>query len=201
MSDERSQYWDERYSERGYLWGVDPNTFLVEVVSGSPPGTALDLGCGQGRNAVWLALEGHDVTALDLSPVAIQQAERLALEAGVEVDFAAADLTQWDPTGRTWDLVVLSYLQLPEEQRRGVHATAIDALAPGGRLVVIAHHLENLEHGVGGPPRPDVLFTEDQLRADFASLDIHVCEKVIRHVETEEISGDAIDVLLVAGKP
>lgn len=200
-TDDRVAYWDRRYEERGYLWGSEPNRFLVEVASGFPPGTALDLACGQGRNSVWLATLGHEVTGYDLSPVAIEHAKRLAAESGVDIDFHAVDLSAWDPGGRTWDLVVLCYLQVPEELRRTVHAKAIDALAPGGRIVVIAHHRDNLERGVGGPQRPEVLFTEEELLADFASLEVHVCEQLLRPVDTDDVSGHAVDVLLLATKP
>ncbi len=190
--------WDERYATQGYVWGLEPNRFVVELTAGLPPGDALDLGCGQGRNAIWLARQGHRVTGIDLSPVAIEQARRLAADAGVDVEFHAADLVTWDPQGRTWDLVVLAYLQLPEAKRRVVHATAAGVLAPGGRLVLVAHHRDNLDRGVGGPPLPDVLYTEDELRDDFAGLTIERAEPVLRHVVKGDVEGDAIDVILVA---
>lgn len=200
MSDDRAAFWDQRYRERGFLWGTEPNRFLVTVASDIPPGRALDLACGQGRNSVWLAERGHTVTGIDLSPVAIGDGEELARQAGVTVDFQVADLTSWDPAGRTWDLVVLSYVQVVPDDRLAIHARASSALAPGGTLVVIAHHLDNLTQGVGGPQNPDVLFTCDDLVADFAGLSIERCEKVLRPVVSEEVSGDAIDVLLVASK-
>jgi len=198
MTDDRTAAWNQRYTEKGYLWGIEPNTFLVEVAAEYPPGRVLDLGCGQGRNSVWLATLGHEVTGLDLSPVAIDQARRLAAEAGVDVEFAATDLTQWEPAGEQWDLVVLSYLQVTEGDRARIHAKAIEAMAPGARLFVIAHHLDNLDKGVGGPQYPEVLFTEDQLRADFSELEILACEQVIRRVDKDGVAGDAIDVLLIA---
>jgi hypothetical protein len=126
--------------------------------------------------------------------VAVAQAAEIAKEHGLDATFEAVDLTTWDPAGQVWDLVVLAYLQIPEAARRVVHAAAARAVAPGGRLVVIAHHADNLEHGVGGPPYPEVLFTEEQLAADFASLDIERNERVLRPTE----HGDAIDIVLVA---
>lgn len=198
--EERRQMWDARYGEKGFVFGVDANQFVAASLADLPPGRALDLASGQGRNAVWLAARGHDVTAIDLSPVAIAQAQRLAEEAGVDVAFFAADLLTWEPEPEAFDLVVLSYLHLPEAARTAIHAKAIRALAPGGVVFVIAHHHDNLEHGIGGPPSSDVLFTEADLAADFADLEIERLERVLRRVETDEVSGDAIDVLLFARK-
>ena len=192
--------WDERYSEAGQLWGLEPNRFLVEVAEDLPRGSVLDLGCGQGRNSVWLASRGFEVTGLDLSPVAVEQGARFAKDVGVDVEFAAADITTWRPEGRTWDVVLLSYIHLPEAGRMKVHATAVESLAPGGRVIVIAHHLDNLEHGVGGPPYPELLLTEDLLREDFADLEIDRCEPVLRPVDKDGVTGTAIDVLMVAHK-
>lgn len=200
-TDDRRSYWNERYAERGTLWGAEANQFVVRYLSDLPPGRVLDLASGQGRNAVWLAARGHSVTAVDISDVAAKQAGEVAAEAGVEVDFVTADLLNWEPDQAAFDLVLLSYLQVPAELRRAVHDKAIRAVAPGGVVFVIAHHLENLDQGVGGPPDPDVLFTEDQLAGDFADLDVEILERVLRHIETEEAGGDAIDVAMLARKP
>ena len=200
-TDDRRSYWNERYAERGTLWGADANQFVVRYLSDLPPGRVLDLASGQGRDAVWLAARGHSVTAVDISDVAAKQAGEVAAEAGVEVDFVTADLLSWEPDPAAFDLVLLSYLQVPAELRRAVHDKAIRAVAPSGVVFVIAHHLDNLDQGVGGPPDPDVLFTEDQLAGDFADLDVEILERVLRHVETEEASGDAVDVAMLARKP
>jgi len=189
--------WDARYAEKGALWGVEPNVFLAGIVADLEPGTALDLGCGQGRNALWLASRGFTVTGLDLSPVAIAQAKAIAAEHDIDATFESVDLTSWDPDGRRWDLVVLTYLHLSEERRPIVHGAAERAVAPGGLLVVIAHHRDNFGRGVGGPPIPELLFTEEQLAGDFADLEILRNEKVIR--TTDE--GDAIDLVFVGRKP
>ena len=188
------QMWDGRYTERGAVWGSEPNRFLVDIASDLEPGTALDLGCGQGRNALWLASLGFTVTGLDLSPVAVGQAEEMAAELGVDATFKAVDLMAWDPEGQVWDLVLLAYIHLPDAMRKEVHATAVRAVAPGGRIVVIAHHLDNLESGTGGPSNPDWLFTQAHLADDFSSLDIVRNERVVRPTE----QGDALDVVCVA---
>lgn len=193
MANEMQGVWDERYRERD-VWGAGPNRLLTELVADLPKGTALDLGCGQGRNALWLAQRGHQVTGLDLSPVAIEQAKAAAAELGLDVSFSAVDLTEWRPDGSTWDLVVLSYLQLDAPARRRVHAAASRSVAPDGRLILIAHHRDNLDNGVGGPPTPRVLYDEEMLADDFADLAIERNERVLR--STDE--GDAIDVILIA---
>jgi SAM-dependent methyltransferase len=196
MTDETRSVWDARYRS-GDVWGPAPNRLLAELVADLPRGSALDLGSGQGRNALWLAELGHDVTGLDLSPVAIDQARAAAAERGLDVRFDAVDLASWDPGGQVWDLVVSSYLQLDEPTRRLVHAAAAQAVAPGGRLILIAHHRDNLERGVGGPPTPRVLYTEEMLAGDFDGLVIERNEQVTR--STDE--GDAIDIVLVAVRP
>jgi len=194
--DEKAASWDAKYDEQPDLWGAAANRFLIDLAADLPAGTALDLGSGQGRNAFWLAGQGHTVTGLDLSPVAVEQAATVAAAHGLDVSFEAVDLASWDPAGRTWDLVLLSYLQLPDAPRRHVHRAAVRALAPGGRLILITHHRDNLDRGVGGPPSPDVLFTEEQLADDFADLQIATNEQVLRQTD----DGDAIDLILVADR-
>ncbi|MGB5169620.1 MAG: class I SAM-dependent methyltransferase [Acidimicrobiia bacterium] len=188
--------WNDRYRESETVFGDEPNQFLVEIATKLDRGTALDLGCGQGRNALWLAERGFAVTGLDLSPVAIEQARARAAQLGLDATFESVDLLTWEPDGQEWDLVVLAYIHLPEQMRRAVHAAAQRAVAPGGSIVVIAHHLDNLGGGTGGPQRPDWLFTEEQLADDFSGLDIVRNEQVVRTTD----HGDALDVVCVAVK-
>lgn len=192
--------WDERYTTEGFVFGVEPNRFVAEHLTDLPAGRVLDLGSGQGRNAVWLASRGHTVTAVDLSPVAAEHGRTLAVEAGVSVEFVTADLAAWRPEPAAYDLVVLSYLQLPPEPRAVAHAAACEAVAPGGVVFLIAHHLDNLEHGFGGPRDPAHLFTEDELRRDFSGLDIERLEQV-RRPAPEGATVEPIDVLMIARRP
>ena len=193
--------WNERYEAAAELYGAQPNQFVAAELADLDPRRVLDLGCGQGRNAVWLASRGHQVTGIDLSDVGIDQARRLAARSGVDVDFRREDVVaNWEPTEQ-YDLVVLSYMQLPDEARRNLHSKAVAALAPGGELFLIAHHADNLDHGVGGPPTADVLFDEKELESDFGSLDIARNEKVFRDVESEGQTRRAHDILFIAHKP
>lgn len=194
--------WNERYATRGMVWGTEPNRFLADYATGLAPRRVLDLGCGQGRNAVWLAGQGHRVTGIDLSPVAVEQARRLAADHEVEVLFEVANVVEdWTPPG-AFDLVVLSYLQLAPHDRRVAHTKAAEAVAPGGTVWLIAHHSDNIADGFGGPQYPEVLFNEKALADDFGDLRVLKNEKVYRDVEGDDGHVRvAHDILLVATKP
>lgn len=192
--------WNERYRERGAVWGVGPNEFVADRMAGVAPLRVLDLGSGQGRNAIWMAQQGHRVTAVDISDVATAQGVAIAERAGVEVAFIVADLAVWEPAAEGFDLVLLAYVQLPEAGRRPLHAKAAQALVPGGRVLIVAHHRDNLEDGVGGPPLPEMLFVEDELAADFPGFEVIENNRVLRHVDKGDVVGDAIDVVFIAEK-
>lgn len=193
--------WNARYAERGAVWGSGPNEFVAARMSGRPPCRVLDLGSGQGRNAIWMAQQGHTVTAVDLSDVATAQGGEIAAAAGVAVEFIAADLATWEPPAAAFDLVVLAYLQAPEASRKALHAKAVRALAVGGEVLVVAHHRDNLEHGFGGPPMVEVLFDEAALADDFSAFDVIENQQVIRHVDKDGQTGDAIDIVFIGRKP
>jgi len=194
------ELWNDRYRQKGSVWGAEPNQFVVAYLSDLEPSRVLDLGTGQGRNAIWLAGQGHQVTALDISDVAIAQAKEIAADAGVEVEFIAADLKRWQPEPESYDLVLLSYIQAVEPARKLIHSKVATALAPGGMVFMIAHHIDNLEHGIGGPSLPDRLYDERMIAGDFPGLEIIENKAVIRHVDDGGSSGDAIDLLVRAVK-
>jgi SAM-dependent methyltransferase len=148
---------------------------------------------------VWLAKRGHAVTAVDLSSVAIERAHQLAEAAGVTIDAFVVDLNAWQPEPETYDLVLMAYLHLQPQLRRRVHAMARATLAPGGVVFVVAHHLDNLDRGTGGPQIDELLITEDELAEDFAGLEIDRLETLLRPVE--DADRPAIDVVLKATKP
>ena len=139
--------WNRKHGEGGLLFGAEPNRFLVDEVGDLEPGRALDVACGSGRNAVWLAFRGWRVTGVDFAGVALEQARGLAAERGVEVDWVEADLLGWRPFDAAFDLIIVLYLQLPAEQLAAVLRRASGGLAPGGTLLVVGHHSDNLEHG------------------------------------------------------
>lgn len=192
--------WDERYGGEGFVWKTEPNQFLVAEVADLPPGKALDIACGEGRNAVWLAGRGWEVTGVDFSPVGLAKARRLAMEHGVDVDWVEADVVKWDPPAATFDLVVVFYLHLPSDNRHRALAHAQDALADRGTLLVVGHDTTNLTDGYGGPQDPTVLFTPEEVASDLAGLRIVRADHMRRAVDTDEGQRVAIDVLVRAVK-
>jgi len=190
--------WNRRHGEAGQLFGVDPNRFLVAEVDGLVPGRALDLACGAGRNAVWLAERGWQVTGVDFSDVAIENAARLAAERGVEVEWLLADVGEWQPPAEAFDLIVVLYLHVPGEERRPILRCAAAALARGGTILVVGHHAANIAEGTGGPRDPRVLFTPEEVAEDFEGLELEKAERVLRSVEGER---DAVDALVRARRP
>jgi len=188
--------WDRRYSGKELVWGAEPNRWIVQECSDLAAGRALDLACGEGRNAVWLAERGWSVLGVDFSEVAIAKARSRAVEAGVDLDFRCADLLDLVPDQGTYDLVLVFFLQLPAIERTVVLGRAAEALAPGGTLLVVGHDLVNLTDGVGGPRDPSVLYTPDDLVADLGGLEIERAERLFRDVE--DADRPAIDAFVRA---
>jgi SAM-dependent methyltransferase len=191
--------WNRRYAEIESVWSATPNRFLVAETSELPPGRALDLACGEGRNAIWLAGLGWQVTGVDFSEVAIAKARERAASEGAEIDFRAIDLLDFEPEARAYELVVVLYLQLRANERRHVLERAAEALAAGGTFLLIGHDLLNLTEGVGGPSDRSVLYTPADIVADLSGLEIEKAERVRRDVE--DADRPAIDALVRARRP
>lgn len=198
-SEPSRERWDRRWAgEERVHASTAPSRFLVAEVADLRPGTALDLACGAGRNAVWLAGQGWRVTAVDFSGVALRMARSLAAERGVEVEWIEADVVGWTPPARAYDLVCVFYLQLPASERPTALAHAASAVRPGGTLLVIGHDLLNLTEGWGGPTQADVLFTPDDVVAEIGDLRIDKALRVRRAVEDPGATREAIDALVRA---
>lgn len=191
--------WDRRYAGRDFVWSAEPNRFLVPEVEGLEPGRALDLAAGEGRNAVWLATRGWSVTAVDWSEAGLEKGRLLAEHQAVRVDWVLADLRDYEPPERAFDLVIILYLQPPAEVRRPVWGKAAGAVAVGGRLIVIGHDLENLAGGWGGPSHRGFLYTPEEVAGVVGEeLEVVRAERVLRPVETDEGPRQAIDNIVVA---
>jgi len=190
--------WDARYAGDELLWSAEPNRFLVEEVSDLPPGRVLDVACGEGRNAIWLASRGWRATGVDFSEVGLAKADRLGRRSGVDVDWVGADLMEWAPDSEAFDLVIIFYLQLPADRRRKVYRNMAAGLAPGGTILVVGHDSDNLARGYGGPQDPSVLFSTNDVAGDLAGLEIVKAQQVLRTVKTDEGEKTAIDALVRA---
>src|SRR5664279_1299230 len=163
-----SASWDSRYQGRELVWTSEPNRFLVAEAEALAPGRAIDLACGEGRNAVWLAERGWQAVGADFSEVGLQKARELANRRGVNVEWVAADLLDYPPDPRAFDLVLVFYLQVPTAERLPILQAAAEAVAAGGTFLLVAHDSTNLEHGHGGPQDPDVLYTAHDVVTDIA---------------------------------
>jgi SAM-dependent methyltransferase len=196
-----SRQWDERYSGAEFEWTTRPNQFVAAELPGLPPGRALDLAAGEGRNSVWLAERGWRVTAVDFSRVGLEKGRKLAAARGIDqarIGWIVADLCDYEPEQGAFDLVLIAYFQVGAELRATVLRRATAALAPGGTLLVVGHDLTNLTEGVGGPQYPDVLYTPEDITAELSGLRVIRAERVRRTVERDGVSGTAIDTLVRA---
>lgn len=195
--------WNDRYAETSLLWSAAPNRWVAGELADVPVGRALDLGAGEGRNARWLAARGFTVTAVDFAKVALDRGRQQAEAAqfpSERITWIEADLVDYRPTPFDFDVVIIAYVQMPEESRRIVTARAVAAVAPGGVLLVVGHDLANLTYGTGGPQQAEVLFRPQDVVADIRAtgrpLRIVRADSVRRPVDGSD--RDAIDALVRA---
>ena len=197
--------WNQRYDTTELIWRGEPNRWVAAEVADLAPGRALDLACGEGRNAVWLAGRGWDVLGVDFAELGLAKARRLAEGAGVDVTWERHDLTAWLPPTGAFDLVVHAYLHLPQPQRGRVVGAAARALAPGGTFVLVAHDRTNLADGHGGPQDETVLPTPDEVAGELEAADpdlvVSRAEVLARTVDTDDGERTALDTLVRAHRP
>jgi SAM-dependent methyltransferase len=196
-----AETWNERYAATDRLWSAGPNQFLAAEAADLEPGRAIDLACGEGRNAVWLAERGWAVTAVDFAEVALDRGRAAAAERELEVDFVCADVVAYEPDVHAFDLVAVLYLHLPAGERDVVFQRAAEAVAPGGTFLLVGHDRSNIEHGYGGPDDPAVLNTPDEVASALDGLEVERAEVVEREVETADGVRVALDTLVRAHRP
>ena len=160
-------FWEEKYGSSSTLWSGHVNPQLVTEAADLSPGIALDVGCGEGADAIWLAEHGWRVTAVDLSTVALERGAAHALEVGTDVaqriTWLHADLADWVPVAASFDLVSAQFIHLPKGQRELLHRRLAEAVAPGGTLLVVGHHPSDLGTAVPRPSVPGLLFTSSEV--------------------------------------
>lgn len=196
-------FWEERYRGRTPVWSGQPNPQLVAEVADLPPGTALDAGCGEGADAVWLASRGWRVTAVDIATTALRRAREHAdtLDADVacRIDWVPADLTSWTPT-RHFDLVATHYVH-PATSREALFDRLAASVAPGGTLLIVGHH--PADRHSASHTGPQVHFTAEEVAAglDPDRWDILVAETRTRTATGHDGSEITLrDVVLRARK-
>ncbi len=175
-------FWDERYRTGEFVYGTEPNDFLRDEVARIPKGRVLCLAEGEGRNAVFLAGLGYDVTGVDFSAEGLRKAERLARERGVALTLIEADLATFDLGVDRWTGIVSMWAHTPSVVRRRLHADVARALVPGGVFVLEAYRPEQIALGTGGPKNPDMLPTLAQLRDELAGLELVIARETDRDV-------------------
>lgn len=200
MADPR-EFWNHRHAQPGWAYGTEPGDF-VRAMAPRFASPVLDLGCGDGRHAVWLAGLGHEVTGVDLSPLALEKTQRLAAERGVRVATVLADLADLEPGVERWGSILSAWCHLPGWLRPRVHRACVRALKPGGLLVLEAYTPRQLAFDTGGPRSLELLYEPEALRADFAELELERLEELEREVfEGEWHRGRSAVVQLVGRKP
>lgn len=195
-------FWEQRYSEEGYAYGIAPNGFLSSQAARLAPGMkALVVGDGEGRNGVWLAEQGLDVTSVDYAEAGLKKASGLAASRGVALNTVCTDLNHWDWPVAEFDLVVSIFLHFPSSIRPIMHAHMLAALKSGGLLVMEAFTKEQLNYKSGGPPVEDMLFSRDMLTEEFSNTELLLLEEAVVSLDEGQYHrGDGAVVRLVARK-
>lgn len=159
------QFWDDRYSSADRIWSGQPNPQLVADLSGVEPGRALDVGAGEGADAIWLAEQGWTVVAVDISSVALERGRRQAETVGVgdRITWVHADVLADPLPPGPFHLVSMEFMHLPHPERTALFGRCIAAVGTGGLLQIVAHHPSDLETTARRPPRPEVFYTADEI--------------------------------------
>lgn len=185
--------WDERYSAKHYIYGTEPNSFLKENFGAIPKsGRVLCLAEGEGRNAVFLAKQGYNVTAVDASIVGLRKAKKLADDNKVSIEIVHSKLEDYEIGINRWDGIVSIFCHVPEPVRKDLHTNVVTGLKKNGVLLLEAYTPDQLKHGTGGPPSEDLMMSKKILIKELAGLKFsHLLELERKIVEGSHHSGIA----------
>ncbi|PZX60671.1 class I SAM-dependent methyltransferase [Hydrotalea sandarakina] len=194
-------FWDQRYSENETVYGDEPNLFFKSFIDTNKPGTILLPAEGEGRNAIYAAQKGYTVDAFDYSEVARNKALKKAEALGLSnIHYEVKDIADFEPT-KQYDAVALIYVHLPEPLRKAFHSKIVNAIKPGGYLVLEAFSKEQIQFKSGGPADPALLYDAPSLCADFQLLHIISCGQKQIHLSEGKFHNGTADVLrLIAQK-
>jgi trans-aconitate methyltransferase len=195
-------FWDERYASVDWAFGTEPNDFLRDHVTTLPTGPVLCIGDGEGRNGVFVATHGHQVTSVDLSSVGLAKAQQLAADRGVELTTQVADLADFDPGVAQWSAVVSIFCHVPSALRAALYPRLVTSLVPGGVFLLESYTPDQIGRGTGGPSDVDLMSTPDQLQTELMGLDVvHLWHGVRDVVEGPFHSGGAAVVQFIGRRP
>lgn len=193
--------WDERYLGEIYAFGTEPNAFIHEIRRHLPAsGKALDLGAGEGRNAVFLAECGLSVEGVDLSSVGLQKAAKLAAERGVSLELRQADLLAFEPAPQTYDAIISVFCHFAEPDRSRVLQNAVSALKSGGIFAGVFYAPEQLQFKTGGPSDPAMLGNLAELQTALSGLEWIVAEARTQELHEGERHNGMSAVLCLLGR-
>lgn len=192
--------WDERYESVDMAYGTEPNDFLREHLGDLPLGKSLCLAEGEGRNGLFLARAGREVTGVDQSSVGLEKFQRLAEEAGVTVHTVVADLAEYDMGKEKWDSIVSIWCHVPPDLRANLHPACVRALKPGGVFLLEAYHPDQIQLKTGGPPDSAFLMTAEGLRKELAGLDFQILEEKRREIHEGPFHNGMSAVVQVLGR-
>lgn len=196
------KFWNERYSSIGFVYGTEPNTFFKDELDKLKAGNILLLGEGEGRNAVYAAVKGWNVDAVDFSTIAKEKALKLAEENSVSINYEITDLSEYKPKSSYYNAAAIIFLHLNPKIRSDVHSKVVDSLIPGGTLIIEVYEKEQLGKDSGWPKNIDMLYSKEELKDDFKKMKIIVLGKeIITLNESEQHAGEAVVLRLIGIKP
>ncbi len=192
-------FWDKRYSEKEFAYGIEPNQFFKEQIEKLSPGRALFLGEGEGRNAVYAAKQGWQVDAVDFSSSAKDKALRLAEENKVKINYEVCDLSNYKFKENYFDLIVMIFVHLPIELRTIVFSTAISSLKQNGKMIIEAFNKEQINNTSGGPQSLDLLYSEKDVLSLVHDLRVETLESKTIELDEGEYHKGRADVIRFVG--
>ncbi|MFZ1728634.1 MAG: class I SAM-dependent methyltransferase [Bacteroidota bacterium] len=196
------EFWNQRYAAAEYAYGTEPNQFFKQQLRLLSPGRLFLPGEGEGRNAVYAARNGWSVHAVDYSEEGRKKALSLATQRGVSITYVVTDLADYEPQRDLFDAAALIFIHFPPQLRRIIHARAVDALKPGGILIIEAFAKEQLSRGTGGPRSEELLYSMDDLLGDLSGLEIiHQTSLATAILEGTFHNGESDILRIVARKP
>ena len=191
--------WDDRYSEEEYVYGTDPNSFLVEHVD-MLTGPVLSIAEGEGRNAVFLASQGLDVIGVDASSVGLKKAQLLAKTKAVQIQTKAADLNEYKPKENYYGSVISIFAHLPNSIRQKLYPLIERSLKPGGIFLLEAYSENQLAKETGGPKDLDMLMSKSKIEREFSNLEPVILHEIDREVREGRYHTGLASVIQFIGK-